>query len=385
MKQEDKANLCVKWYELLLFIGFFNKGYILRTQLEEYCMLLTDINTKYKFETAIRELSEGQIIKQISLMDTNNNIVMLKKYGIAFLKGEIDPYNSRNISAIKPCSTSDRYLRNIMYNEYILSVIKKSDTTLEKTRNIGITELFKKNNVNFFMNTAEYCEYLISHYPQSTNENYLEAMKANYWEEKEKIKKATEISRMARLNPEEYVKPSPKENKGVYGKKTKEQRDYLMLNGTFETLRKKGSYIRFLKKKDYFLVSLFFMDYKNKQDFLSVSEHVALLNSILDKVFKTDITFKIEVVFVTGGHISKSNTEILDTIKKNLKLYFGIKKTEEDWLQIIIKQLDIDKYLNKMPVINSEVERFSRKNKELEERIKKLEKLLKDNKIEYNN
>lgn len=396
MKQQNKLALCQLYEEILYYIGVVNKGFILRSQLEEYCSLFTiTIKTKYAFNKALKELQEGQIIKQISFMDTSRNIVMLKKFGIAYLKGFAENYHSSKIGAIKTCSTNERYLKSILLNEHILNNIKSNEVIKEKIRKQGIINFFNKNYSNFFLKTDEYCNLLEQKFSKYINLEYLKETKEKYIKERDSKKKATEISRQVRLdkgNEIELTKSVGNEQCLTFGRRNQKQRNELMQNGNIETLKKKGSYLRIIPNDDVLTVQLYYFDYKNQQDRLKMIEHLALTISICDNLFKANINVKYEFRGYVCNEIARKKAleELNDTIKvkDTLKnMYVLMTDLNEDNYNVYITNFDIEnKYLNDMPVIrldteiNKKKEREYKKlkedNKEKDNEIERLKKLL---------
>lgn len=397
MKQADKLALCQIHEEILYYIGVINKGYILRQQLEEYCLLFaTTIDTKYAFEKALKELQKGDIIKQINFMDTSNNIVMLKKFGIAYLKGLAENYNSQKVGAIKTCTSNERYLRSIMINEYILNNARNKEPIKSKMRKLGLENFFRNNNFNIFMKTDEYCSLLEQKFSEYIELDYLKDTKEKYLKEIESKKKATEISRQSRLNKANGIVKEKSETdvkKGSdFGKRNQKQRNKLMREGTIETLKKKGSYLRITPiDKKAVKVSLFYFDYKNQQDRLKMIEHLALTISICNCLFRKDVKIKYEFTGYVCNDIAfkKACEDLKDISKTNntLNTMYGlINPLNEDNYTVKITNLNItEKYLNQMPVIRLDTEikkKKERENQLLRMEIEELKKLLKENNID---
>lgn len=397
MKQADKLALCQTYEEILYYIGTINKGYILRQQLEEYCLLFAiTINTKYRFEKALKELQEGDIIKQIAFMDTSNNIVMLKKFGIAYIKGLAENYHSKKVGAIKTCTSNERYLRSIMLNEYILNNARNKEPIKSKMRKLGLENFFRNNNFNIFTKTDEYCSLLEQKFSKYIELDYLKDTKEKYLKEIESKKKATEISRQARLDKANGIvkeKSETDEEKGSdFGKRNQKQRNKLMQKGTIETLKKKGSYLRIIPiDKETIKVCVLYFDYKNQQDRLKMIEHLALTMSICNCLFKEKIKIKYEFMgYVCNDIAFKKACEDLKDIPKinnTLNTMYGlVNPLNEDNYIVKITNLNItEKYLNQMPVIRLDTEikkKKERENQLLRKELEELKKLLAENNIE---
>lgn len=146
-----KLELCTKHKEILDIIGVINKGYILQKQLIEYILKLGISETEYGARKIIADLENREIIKKINFLDTNNQIILLRKFGIRFIKGKND---SQSVGAIRTVTTNRRYYKSILTNDYILNDVLDKNI-LEYAKKNGILTLLKAMNSNLGRTNTE--------------------------------------------------------------------------------------------------------------------------------------------------------------------------------------------------------------------------------------
>lgn len=228
-----KLELCIKHKEILDIIGVINKGYILQKQLIEYILKLEIAPTEYGARKIITDLEEGEIIKKISFLDTNNQIILLKKFGIRFIKGKND---SQSVGAIRTCTTNRRYYKSILLNHYILKKLEDKNV-LEFAKKNGIVKLFKCLNSNIGVPNM----YIYNNFKES-NRNYYTLLKEDEDKKIKSIEKAT--------NTKKAKKDGKIIEKVKVKKATKsETREKLRTNATLDLLQKNNTFLFNLSAK----------------------------------------------------------------------------------------------------------------------------------------
>lgn len=225
-----KQTLCENNKEVLDIIGIINKGYILQKQLIEYILKLEIAPTEYGARKIISDLEQGEIIKKINFLDTNNQFILLKKFGIRFIKGMGD---SQSIGAIRTVTTNRRYYKSILLNHYILNKLKEVKV-LEYAKKNGMVKLFKGMNCNIGnANIDIYNKF------KSKNENFYVILKESEDKKTKSIEKATNAKKA-------------KKNGGIVEKIKSEK---LTKNETRAKLRNNAN-LDLLQKNNVFLFNL---------------------------------------------------------------------------------------------------------------------------------
>ena len=221
-----KQTLCENNKEVLDIIGIINKGYILQKQLIEYILKLEIAPTEYGARKIIADLENGEIIKKINFLDTNNQFILLKKFGIRFIKGKVD---SQSVGAIRTVTTNRRYYKSILLNHYILKKLEDKNV-LEYSKKNGIMKLLKALNSNIGISNMD-----IYNKFKSSNQNFYVLLKEIEDKKINDIEKATNAKK-AKKNGEivekiKHQKPTKSETRAKL--RTNANLDLLEKNNVF--------------------------------------------------------------------------------------------------------------------------------------------------------
>ena len=260
----NKQALCENYKKILIIIGKVNKGFILQKQLIQYLLILELAKNESNARKIIQELEDGKIIKKINFIGTKNKIIILKKFGIAF----IEKKRIEQVSTPRTCTTNQRYFRSIILNHIILNFLqdKTYANVLAYAKKKGIYSTLKAIHSNIGYDDLNYYKYMLNSDSFGThlNREYIQNLIDQSEEKKIQQLSALKKSHMKRagIKENEYIQPASKPEKEK--------------NLTLEILKKKDIYILFADsktyiQKEYIIATKTRRDVKVKKCFYSVS------------------------------------------------------------------------------------------------------------------
>lgn len=152
----EKQTISMKYKLYVQIIYTIGNKVILQKQLYELIKLLGVSKTDYETRKAIDELEKYEIIRREKYLDTNNKLIVLRKFAIRFIEGKD---SSRDVSAV-PKNIKERAIISIVKVNYIIKVIKTNNIgsfkeLLYKLKHTDNNILYKKNNGIRYLESLE--------------------------------------------------------------------------------------------------------------------------------------------------------------------------------------------------------------------------------------
>lgn len=218
----DKQRVAEQYRDILRVINLFGDGAMLQDQLQQILILTGIYSRKASIVDALKKLEEHEIIKKVTPRSYRSQFILLKKYGIAFLKGK---ENSQQVSALKQIS-NDKYDRMVFRAEIVIQKCFQKQKKLEE-----ILYLLDKQACSILYNKEQALEYVEKHSKRFlNNQQYkfqLELLKLarkqvkvnlekTNKDEKNKEKPVSEVSVFTKLFRKNLLILNVKENQILY-------------------------------------------------------------------------------------------------------------------------------------------------------------------------
>lgn len=176
----DKQRVAEQYRDILRVINLFGDGAMLQDQLQQILILTGRYSRKASVVDALNKLEECEIIKKVTPKQYRSQFILLKKFGISFLKGK---ENSQQVSALKNIS-NDKYDKMVLRAEIFIQ------RYLQQTRGMDeIVSLLNQYQCSILQNKEQALEYTRMHLEKYLNNN-------EYQTQHELLKLAREQSRV---------------------------------------------------------------------------------------------------------------------------------------------------------------------------------------------
>lgn len=170
----DKQRLAEQYKDILRVINLFGDGVMLQDQLQQILILTGRYNRKASVIDALKKLEEHEIIKKVTPKQYRSQFILLKKFGIMFLKGK---ENTQQVSALKQIS-NEKYDRMVLRAEiFIQSYLINKNRSLDE-----VLSVIERNKGSILFNKEQALEYVQMHSNSFMNnkeyQHQLELLKA---------------------------------------------------------------------------------------------------------------------------------------------------------------------------------------------------------------
>lgn len=170
----DKQRLAEQYKDILRVINLFGDGVMLQDQLQQILILTGRYSRKASVIDALKKLEEFEIIKKVTPKQYRSQFILLKKFGIMFLKGK---ENTQQVSALKQIS-NEKYDRMVLRAEiFIQSYLVNKNRSLDE-----VLSLINRNKGSILYNKEQALEYVEMHSNSFVNnaeyKHQLELLKA---------------------------------------------------------------------------------------------------------------------------------------------------------------------------------------------------------------
>lgn len=117
---DKKEAICQKYHALLQLILDYGNGAMLLPQLRALAVLLGLSPSGQSVGRAVRELKDAGVLKRMTWIDNNSDLIIFCKYAYRFFYGG----DSQSVSAAKRYTTVNRYLLQCYKVDYLIKVIE---------------------------------------------------------------------------------------------------------------------------------------------------------------------------------------------------------------------------------------------------------------------
>ena len=219
----DKQRVAEQYKDILRVINLFGDGAMLQDQLQQILIATGRYSRKASIVDVLKKLEDFEIIKKVTPKQYRSQFILLKKFGIMFLKGK---ENSQQVSALKQIS-SDKYDRMVLRVEIFIQRFLSKPRTLDE-----VFALINQHQCSILQNKEQALEYVQIHSERflhnkeyQTQLGLLEAAreqsKANLDQSKNRLNKEiadiVEVSLFAKLFRKGLIVLGVKEKGVVYG------------------------------------------------------------------------------------------------------------------------------------------------------------------------
>ena len=327
---KGKEEACIKYKSYLDVIDKLGNKIMLEKQLISLCVKLNIARDRFIVLKAIQDLEKAEVIKKINFGDSNNKIIIFKKYAIRFLGG----FNSsQQVAAVPKVNSNNRYYLSyfkvqFILNTIILSMEKKNmklslDSLLEYIDGLNSNIFYGKNNV------LEYYNNLNKKFKKHINED--EFNRSLQLLNKEYINLKNNLGRKKiNISEDKFIKRN---------RKTKW--DYLA-EATIGTLIRKDIYIaQIIKNDDVLHVNAYFFDVLNSQNSKNIILNYSICYTLFKRLFNCNINLKFN--YVARDKIAKINV-VNKLTKDKIKLLLRANNLNElDWKNMNLGIIESDK------------------------------------------
>ncbi|MDM0927123.1 hypothetical protein QTI85_13795 [Clostridium perfringens] len=325
-----KEEACIKYKSYLDVIDKLGNKIMLEKQLISLCVKLNIARDRFIVLKAIQDLEKAGVIKKINFCDSNNKIIIFKKYSIRFLGG----FNSsQQVAAVPKVNSNNRYYLSyfkvqFILNTIILSMEKKNmklslDSLLEYIDSLNSNILDRKNNV------IEYYNNLNKKFNDDIN--------------KDEFNRSLEILNKEYINLTNNLgrkKINYFEDKPI--KKTRKTRWDYLAEATIGTLIRKDIYIaQIIKKEDYININAYFFDVLNGQNIRNLILNYSICYTLFKRLFNCNIKLKFN--YVARDEIAKINVKNKLTKDKLVHMLRNNNLNELDWINMKLTIRESDK------------------------------------------
>lgn len=327
---KGKEEACIKYKSYLDVIDKLGNKIMLEKQLISLCVKLNIARDRFIVLKAIQDLEKAEVIKKINFCDSNNKIIIFKKYAIRFLGG----FNSsQQVAAVPKVNSNNRYYLSyfkvqFILNTIILSMEKKNmklslDSLLEYIDGLNSNIFYGKNNV------LEYYNNLNKKFKKHINED--EFNRSLQLLNKEYINLKNNLGRKKiNISEDKFIKRN---------RKTKW--DYLA-EATIGTLIRKDIYIaQIIKKEDYININAYFFDVLNSQNSKNIILNYSICYTLFKRLFNCNIKLKFN--YVARDKIAKINVVNKLTKDKTKLLLRANNLNELEWQNMNLGIIESDK------------------------------------------
>ncbi|MBI6089043.1 hypothetical protein H8J89_13605 [Clostridium perfringens] len=325
-----KEEACIKYKSYLDVIDKLGNKIMLEKQLISLCVKLNIARDRFIVLKAIQDLEKAEVIKKINFGDSNNKIIIFKKYAIRFLGG----FNSsQQVAAVPKVNSNNRYYLSyfkvqFILNTIILSMEKKNmkltlDSLISYIERLNSNILYRKNNV------LEYYNNLNKKFNNDINKD--EFNRSLELLDKEYINLTNNLGRKKiDISEDKFIKRN---------RKTKW--DYLA-EATIGTLIRKDIYIaQIIKKEDYININAYFFDVLNSQNSKNIILNYSICYTLFKRLFNCNIKLKFN--YVARDEIAKINV-VNKLTKDKIKLLLRANNLNElEWQNMNLGIIESDK------------------------------------------
>lgn len=330
LTNKAKEEACIKYRNYLELIDKLGNKIMLEKQFIDLCVKLNIARDRFIVLKVIQELKKNEIIKKINYCDSNNKIIIFKKYAIRFLGG----FNSsQRVAAVPKVNSNNRYYLSYFKVQFILNTIIPSMEKKNKELNLdGLIEyidslnsniLYRKNNVlEYYNNLNKKFDKYINKYEFNRS---LELLNKEY------INLTNNLGRKKINIPEDkFIKRN---------RKTKW--DYLA-EATIGTLIRKDIYIaQIIKKEDYININVYFFDVLNGQNIRNLILNYSICYTLFKRLFNCNINLKFN--YVAKNEIAKINVKNKLTKGNLVHMLRSNNLNELDWINMKLTIRESDK------------------------------------------
>ncbi|MDZ7542274.1 hypothetical protein GNF83_13695 [Clostridium perfringens] len=325
-----KEEACIKYKSYLDVIDKLGNKIMLEKQLISLCVKLNIARDRFIVLKAIQDLEKAEVIKKINFCDSNNKIIIFKKYAIRFLGG----FNSsQQVAAVPKVNSNNRYYLSYFKVQFILNIIilsmeKKNmklslDSLIEYIDGLNSNIFYGKNNV------LEYYNNLNKKFNNDINKD--------------------EFNRSLELLNKEYInltnnlgrkKTNCFEDKPI--KKTRKTKWDYLAEATIGTLIRKDIYIaQIIKNDDVLHVNAYFFDVLNSQNIRNLILNYSICYTLFKRLFNCNINLKFN--YVAKNEIAKINVKNKLTKGNLVHMLRANNLNELDWINMKLTIRESDK------------------------------------------
>lgn len=151
----DKQRVADQYKDILTAINLFGDGAMLQDQLQQILISTGRYSRKASVVDALGKLEKCEIIKKVTPKQYRSQFILLKKFGIMFLRGK---ENSQQVSALKQISNA-KYDRMVFRAEiFIQRYLVNKQRTLEE-----VIALMEQYQCSILQNKEQALEYMQIH------------------------------------------------------------------------------------------------------------------------------------------------------------------------------------------------------------------------------
>lgn len=357
---KEKQEVSTKYKLYLQIIYLIGNKLILQKQLYELIKLLNISKTDYEIRKAINELEKYEIVRRERYLDTNNKLIILRKFAIRFIEGKD---SSRDVSAV-PKNTKERAKISVVKINYIIKIIKNNriNTLQELLYKLEATDnniLYKKNNgIKYLESLGKNNKYYIKNneiYKKSKEQSNLRSINLRNGMHK-RIGKGSEgkiySNRIYDIyNEENYLKNSSLSLNSTFGKKIEV--------ATIDTLINANVFIGGIKEVDgHIKIVVNIFDINNTQNVNRIIEKMALSIYVMRNVFGLNTKFKFNLHLCNESAVNNVKNSLLKIENNDIYVIEKINSLRID---------NINKFVNLVSLEAKEDIRISIQNIKLDE------------------
>lgn len=324
-----KEEACIKYKSYLDVIDKLGNKIMLEKQLISLCVKLNIARDRFIVLKAIQDLEKAEVIKKINFCDSNNKIIIFKKYAIRFLGG----FNSsQQVAAVPKVNSNNRYYLSYFKVQFILNIILSMEKKNMKLSLDSLIEYIDGLNSNIFYgknNVLEYYNNLNKKFNNDINKD--------------------EFNRSLELLNKEYInltnnlgrkKTKCFEDKPI--KKTRKTKWDYLAEATIGTLIRKDIYIaQIIKNDDVLHVNAYFFDVLNSQNIRNLILNYSICYTLFKRLFNCNINLKFN--YVAKNEIAKINVKNKLTKGNLVHMLRANNLNELDWINMKLTIRESDK------------------------------------------
>lgn len=338
----EKQIISMKYKLYLQIIYTIGNKIILQKQLYELIKLLNIAKTDYEIRNAIEELEKYEIIRKEKYLHTNNNIIVLRKFGVRFIENK---NSSRDVSAT-PKNYKERAKISIVKSHYIIKIIKINNISsfeelINILENINSSILYKRNTGMKYLKSLEKNN---KHYIKD-NEIYKKTkaknsirdanLKQGMYKRIGKGGKGKLYSNTTEIIYNEEVIFSNSYNKSTFGK--------MIELSTIDTLINANVFIGSIKEIDgciKVVVNIF--DINNTQNVNRIIEKMAISMYIMRKILGCNTKFKFNIHLCDESAVINVKNSLLKIENKDIYIIEKINSLRIDNINKLVNLINIE-------------------------------------------